>query len=233
MLLDEPTSGLGKKINWFSDMTAYSNDFMYSSLLHTLFSLDASTAFKLMLTLKRLAELGHSIAVVIHQPRTSIFNMFDNLLLLSKGRVVYEGNPNGVRQFLESCPGIGELPAETNRADWICDVIDNDEKKDEGGTLASLWEEYYAKEQQQHHESLSAAPQCNSGTVRQRSKSSVIKTRKVRRMSTLQELETNEPKFQSSFVSIELSCFLLLLLFCSYICTKANTHCFFDSSGYS
>ena len=30
-----------------------------------------------MLTLKRLAELGHSIAVVIHQPRTSIFNMFD------------------------------------------------------------------------------------------------------------------------------------------------------------
>lgn len=194
-------------------MTAYSNDFMYSSLLHTLFSLDASTANKLMLTLKRLAELGHSIAVVIHQPRTSIFNMFDNLLLLSKGRVVYEGNPNGVRQFLESCPGIGELPAETNRADWICDVIDNDEKKDEGGTLPSLWEEYYAKEQQQHHESLSAAPQCQ---LRQISKSSVIKTRKVRRMSTLQELETNEPKFQSSFVSIELSfvvSFLLIYVF--------------------
>ena len=166
-----------------------------------------------MLTLKRLAELGHSIAVVIHQPRTSIFNMFDNLLLLSKGRVVYEGNPNGVRQFLESCPGIGELPTETNIADWICDVIDNDEKKDEGGTLPSLWEEYYAKEQQQHHESLRAAPQCNS---LERSKSSVIKTRKVRRMSTLQELETNEPKFQSSFVSIELSFVVSFLLIYKY-----------------
>ena len=142
--------------------------------------------------------------------------MFDNLLLLSKGRVVYEGNPNDVRQFLESCPSIGE------KADWICNVIDNDEKKDEGVTLPSLWEEYYAKEQQQHHESLSAAPQC-----RQRSKSSVIKTRKVRRMSTLQKLETNEPKFQSSFVSIELSFVVYFLLI--YMYKKTNTHCLFCS----
>ena len=103
-----------------------------------------------------------------------------------------------------------------------CDVIDNDEKKDEGGTLPSLWEEYYAKEQQQHHESLRAAPQCSQS--RQRSKSSVIKTRKVRRMSTLQELETNEPKFQSSFVSIELS---FVVSFCSSISTKTNPHFFF------
>jgi len=55
LLLDEPTSGL-----------------------------DASTAYQLMVTLKDLASMGHAIAVVIHQPRTSIFNMFDNLLLLSK-----------------------------------------------------------------------------------------------------------------------------------------------------
>ena len=45
-----------------------------------------------MLTLKDLASVGHSIAVVIHQPRTDIFNMIDHLLLLSKGHVIYNGN---------------------------------------------------------------------------------------------------------------------------------------------
>ncbi|KAL3904534.1 MAG: hypothetical protein SGARI_004882, partial [Bacillariaceae sp.] len=57
LVLDEPTSGL-----------------------------DATTAYSLMTTLKDLTSLGHSIAVVIHQPRTDIFKLIDHLLLLSKGR---------------------------------------------------------------------------------------------------------------------------------------------------
>ncbi|OEU06008.1 P-loop containing nucleoside triphosphate hydrolase protein, partial [Fragilariopsis cylindrus CCMP1102] len=55
--------------------------------------LDSSTAYKLIVTLKELTSLGHSIAIVIHQPRTDIFNMFDHLLLLSKGSVIYNGKP--------------------------------------------------------------------------------------------------------------------------------------------
>ena len=166
LILDEPTSGL-----------------------------DASTAHQLMVTLKSLAELGHSIAVVIHQPRTSIFNMFDNLLLLSKGKVVYEGEPSGARQFLEACPDVGTLPPETGLADWIMDVINDDEKKD--GTLPSLWKEHCIKQQQD-------IPQCRSGNqLTQRhianSRRSSKFSQMERRLSSLKELEESEPKFQSSF----------------------------------
>lgn len=157
-----------------------------------------------MLTLKNLAQLGHSIAVVIHQPRTSIFNMFDNLLLMSQGRVVYEGEPAGVRQFLESCPGVGELPPETGKADWIMDVINEDEKREGGGILPSLWEEFCSENQQQQQQSLpqSMISDVSGNQLTQRHNSSMRPSpskRLSRRLSTLQELENNEPKFQSSF----------------------------------
>ena len=130
-----------------------------------------------MVTLKSLAELGHSIAVVIHQPRTSIFNMFDNLLLLSKGKVVYEGEPSGARQFLESCLGVGSLPPETGKADWIMDVINDDEKKN--GTLPSLWKEHCIKQQQD-------IPQCRSGN--QLTQRHIANSRRSSRFSQMERL---------------------------------------------
>ena len=39
----------------------------------------------------RLAQRGTTIIFSIHQPRYSIYKMFDNLILLSRGRVVYHG----------------------------------------------------------------------------------------------------------------------------------------------
>ena len=175
LILDEPTSGL-----------------------------DATTAHQLIVTLKELATFGHAIAVVIHQPRTSIFDMFDNLLLLSRGRVVYEGVPSGARRFLESCPGVGELPPETGKADWIMDVICDDEKKEGGGILAELWEEFCEKrimEQQCPLETTEA----NSGSqlshpIGTSINSSKSKRNLTRRLSSLAELE-KEPKFQAGFLT--------------------------------
>lgn len=114
LLLDEPTSGL-----------------------------DATTALSLISTLRSLADKGHSIAVVIHQPRTTIYNMFDHLLLLSKGRMIYDGSPSQARRYLESCPSVPELPLETGIADWLMDVIIGDEKSD--GKLPDLWAEFENK----------------------------------------------------------------------------------------
>lgn len=93
--------------------------------------LDSSTAQSLMATLKDLTKLGHSIAVVIHQPRTAIFNMFDHLLLLSRGHVLYNGHPSQARGFLEV--GHGALPPETGIADWMMDIIIEDEKRPQDG----------------------------------------------------------------------------------------------------
>lgn len=160
-------------------------------------NLDATSAFQLMVTLKELASLGHAICVVIHQPRTSIFNLFDKLLLLSKGRVVFGGNPSEARRFLESCPNVNELPPETGLADWIMDVISDDEK-DNGGSLPLLWSHYHENNQnlpQSQSNTDSSLRQRNNAHVRRVSQSSKLQ----RRLSTLQEL-TNEPKFQASFL---------------------------------
>jgi len=93
--------------------------------------LDSTTAYELMLTLKNLARKGgHSIVTVIHQPRTTIFDLFDGLLLLSKGEEIFSGPAMYAREVLESCPIIGTpLPEQTNIADWIIDLIHEDENR--------------------------------------------------------------------------------------------------------
>ncbi len=157
-------------------------------------SLDATSAYQLMVTLKELASLGHAIAVVIHQPRTSIFNLFDKLLLLSKGQVVFEGLPSETRQFLESCPDVNELPPETGKADWIMDVITDDENK-EGSSLPSLWNQYSVEKNDSQFEN-------QAGDSQLRHRKTVVKHSQRgklnRRLSSLQELQ-NEPKFEATF----------------------------------
>jgi ABC-type multidrug transport system ATPase subunit/ABC-type multidrug transport system permease subunit len=111
LFLDEPTSGL-----------------------------DATSALSLMKTLKNLAIQGaHSIVAVVHQPRTNIFGLFDNVLLLSQGEELYSGPTHGARTFLESCPIIGyNLPPQTNVADWIMDIIHDDEYRIKNGNNQTI-----------------------------------------------------------------------------------------------
>jgi ABC-type multidrug transport system ATPase subunit len=52
-------------------------------------------------TLKDLASSGHTVVCSIHQPRSSIFGMFDDLMLLSEGHCVYFGPAEGVLDYFE------------------------------------------------------------------------------------------------------------------------------------
>ena len=63
LFLDEPTSGL-----------------------------DAFQALAVMECIKDLANHGRMVVTVIHQPRSSIFQLFDQLLLLSDGNDVFFGD---------------------------------------------------------------------------------------------------------------------------------------------
>jgi ABC-type multidrug transport system ATPase subunit len=95
-----------------------------------------------MVTLKDLAAIGHAIAVVIHQPRISIFDLFLIILsYLKKGRVVYNGKANEAKSYLESYPCVQKLPSESGKADWLVDLITEDENRGGGCCPASLWEE--------------------------------------------------------------------------------------------
>ena len=184
MFLDEPTSGL-----------------------------DATTALELMQTLKHLARSqGHSIVTVIHQPRTTIFNHYiDSLLLLSRGRVVYNGQPKHVRAYLETnCGGrVTPLPPETGIADWIMDVIKEDEqkqkqqqpnKKEDGFAasprLADYWEQHVAKQKGQG----SDVEESTDLTVfrDESGKTTNMGQPPQRSLSTLEELKA-VPKYNSTF----------------------------------
>ena len=46
---------------------------------------------QVMAALKQLASEGHTVVCSIHQPRSSIFARFDDLILLSEGACLYSG----------------------------------------------------------------------------------------------------------------------------------------------
>ncbi len=62
-----------------------------------------------MQTLKNLAMDGKTVVCSIHQPRSSIFSMFDDLLLLSEGSIIYSGPAKEAISHLESLVCIFDL----------------------------------------------------------------------------------------------------------------------------
>ncbi|XP_033644271.1 broad substrate specificity ATP-binding cassette transporter ABCG2-like isoform X1 [Asterias rubens] len=83
--------------------------------------LDAATASVVMLLLSRLSKRGRTTIFSIHQPRFSIYRLFDTLHLLDKGATVYHGPTEGALNFFES---IGyQCEEHNNPPDFFLDVI--------------------------------------------------------------------------------------------------------------
>ncbi|KAI6650416.1 ATP-binding cassette sub-family G member 2-like isoform X3 [Oopsacas minuta] len=87
--------------------------------------LDAYTAVQLMHQLKDLSNEGKIIITAIHQPRYAIYNLFDSITLLSRGRTVYHGTAKQALTYLSS-KGY-DCPDRENPADFFLDVIAQDE----------------------------------------------------------------------------------------------------------
>jgi len=106
LFLDEPTSGLS-----------------------------AADAVTLMEQVKNLVDgLGIVAVSVIHQPRNRLFKLFDNLILLSEGKMIYQGPPK--KEAVAYFGNVGEafaLPKNTNPADHYIDYItrSNNEELDQ------------------------------------------------------------------------------------------------------
>lgn len=79
LLLDEPTSGL-----------------------------DSVTSAKIVHLLRKLSRLGRTVIYTIHQPTSEVLTYFDDLMLLTQGRVVYHGTMDNSVAYFESvgfpCP---------------------------------------------------------------------------------------------------------------------------------
>eukprot|EP01068_Selenidium_serpulae_P017910 Selendium_serpulae@DN6418_c0_g1_i3.p1 len=92
LFLDEPTSGL-----------------------------DSALAYDTLKILLDLAKSGRTIICTVHQPRSQVFQIFDRLLVLNKGHVVYQGAAkDAVKHFAD----LGyNCPPRFNHADFILDLL--------------------------------------------------------------------------------------------------------------
>lgn len=91
LFLDEPTSGL-----------------------------DSFSAVQLCQLLKKVARVGASVMFTIHQPSSRIFREFDQLILLNKGRVMYQGPVDSVADYFGARGH--PCPRNYNPADWIMKI---------------------------------------------------------------------------------------------------------------
>jgi ABC-type multidrug transport system ATPase subunit len=107
--------------------------------------LDSKMAEDVVLTLKRLAQQGRTLICTIHQPSYKIFRLFDRLVLLSLGNVVYNGRIEDVEAYYSS---IGyDTPRGENPIDFYMAVMQlaPGEEPEGGGKagsdLPALWRE--------------------------------------------------------------------------------------------
>ncbi|KAL1824073.1 hypothetical protein ACET3Z_010851 [Daucus carota] len=93
LLLDEPTSGL-----------------------------DSTSAFNVMQTLRSIADSRHrTIILSIHQPSFKILSTIDQILLLSKGKVVHHGTLSSLEAFLLS-NGF-TVPPQLNSLEYAMEIL--------------------------------------------------------------------------------------------------------------
>ncbi|RHY00003.1 hypothetical protein DYB25_000377 [Aphanomyces astaci] len=95
LLLDEPTSGL-----------------------------DSASTFALVQYIAKLAKQNRTIVCTIHQPSSVVFNLFDNVMILSQGRTAYFGSPQlSIAHFAN----LGHpCPPFTNPGEFFLQLVNTD-----------------------------------------------------------------------------------------------------------
>ena len=102
--------------------------------------LDSLSAYEIISYLCELARRENIIVVAsIHQPSTSTFRLFDNVLLLSKGKMIYNG-PVACEDYFRQAGC--NIPQYYNPADYMLEVTNTDFSHDEHTlkTLIDYWE---------------------------------------------------------------------------------------------
>ncbi|KAL6710442.1 hypothetical protein ACN47E_008490 [Coniothyrium glycines] len=96
--------------------------------------LDATSAAQIIKTLQNLARKGRTIIVTIHQPRSEIWEMFDNVILLTNGSPAYAGKASDCLPYFAKLGH--EMPPFTNPAEFLIDVVSVDNRSEEAEIAA-------------------------------------------------------------------------------------------------
>jgi ATP-binding cassette subfamily G (WHITE) protein 1 len=114
LFLDEPTSGL-----------------------------DTFTAFNVVSTLLQLAhDQGRTVVATVHQPSSETFHLFDDILLLAEGQVMYHGPVDYIVEYFASHSY--QCPQYSNPADYVFMEVLNTQKQNAKETIEHMlkvWQE--------------------------------------------------------------------------------------------
>uniref|UniRef100_A0A0D9XY42 ABC transporter domain-containing protein n=1 Tax=Leersia perrieri TaxID=77586 RepID=A0A0D9XY42_9ORYZ len=89
--------------------------------------LDSSTTLQIVSCLQQLAHISeYTILVSLLQPAPETYDLFDDIILMGEGKVVYHGSKNFIMTFFESC-GF-KCPERKGPADFLQEVLS---KKDQ------------------------------------------------------------------------------------------------------
>jgi ABC-type multidrug transport system ATPase subunit len=113
--------------------------------------LDAASAENIMQEIVRVAKEENLIILcTIHQPSTKVYQGFDEVMVLSKGREAYTGNVKESVPYFES---IGyPLPPQTNPAEHFLDMVNADFSDDaEVDLILDTWQEKRPGAGSSHH----------------------------------------------------------------------------------
>ncbi|XAR52748.1 hypothetical protein NMG60_11020974 [Bertholletia excelsa] len=84
--------------------------------------LDSSTTYQIVACLQQLAHITDAtIVVALLQPAPETFDLFDDLILMAEGKIVYHGPQSQVLEFFEEC-GF-KCPERKGVADFLQEVI--------------------------------------------------------------------------------------------------------------
>ncbi len=104
--------------------------------------LDAFAALKVMQSLRVIASSGRTVVTTVHQPRSSIFQLFDQLLLLSEGRVMYFGNATDAVAYFTRLSF--RAPVDYNPSDYFLDILSVNPRSAEMESKTRKRIEYFA-----------------------------------------------------------------------------------------
>ncbi len=117
--------------------------------------LDSFNAQRLVETLQQLAEKRNtSVLCTIHQPSSQLFAMFDQVLLLSEGRVAFFGDPEDAVDFFSE--NGYKCPLNFNPAEYLISVVSIEHGSESSGqrTSSRICDKFAVSDAAQHRDLL-------------------------------------------------------------------------------
>ena len=187
MFLDEPTTGnvlcyhnryicmiltdtIGKWIRFdYAPPPPPPTPFSHSFLaLFSLAGLDSSISLEVMSAVRNLANQNRTVICTIHQPSPETFALFDTLLLLAEGRVIYFGPTSTMIQyFQEESPYQFPYKKGSNAADYVVAVAGSFITASDGSTISGqeLADYYTTTDRYQAAQEIFAVPGQAAGSA--------------------------------------------------------------------